>query len=272
MIGMKGNQTMKNTYWFLSLLVVVTLMGCAPESIQTPTEVPTTVTSLPATAIPTAGTLPEITFDLGGIASGYQIENVPAMSADEDAPYWAVLPAYTRITLTDYPVNGHMEPQIFVYPMNDLISVNQTTDGIVASLQTLIQSPQEIPIMPFMPVASDVQIMHPQIQYLDFKNGQGMRYLTEYSNGISPISNAGLIYTYQGITSDGQYYVAAVLPVNHPSLPADSTVTGNEPPTFRSNYQQYKTDTAQSLNIQAPATFAPDLTLLDAIMSSLEID
>ena len=264
---------MKNTYWFLSLLVVVTLMGCAPASIQTATEVPATVTSLPETAIPTAGTLPEIAIDLGGIASGYQRENVPAVSADEDAPYWEVLPAYARITLTDYPVNGHsMEPQIFVYPVNDLIRVNQNADGIVASLQTLIQSPQEIPIMPFMPVASDVQMMHPHIQYLDFKNGQGVRYLTEYSNGISPISNAGLIYTYQGITSDGKYYVAAVLPVNHPSLPADSTVTGSEPPTFRSNYQQYKTDTAQSLNVQAPATFAPDLTLLDAIMSSLKIN
>jgi hypothetical protein len=115
-------------------------------------------------------------------------------------------------------------------------------------------------------------MMHPHIQYLDFKNGQGVRYLTEYSNGISPISNSGLIYTYQGITSDGRYYVAAVLPVNHPSLPADSTVTGSEPPTFQSNYQQYKLDTAQSLNVQAPATFAPDLTLLDAIMSSLKID
>jgi hypothetical protein len=115
-------------------------------------------------------------------------------------------------------------------------------------------------------------MMHPHIQYLDFRNGQGLRYLTEYGNGISPIHNAGLIYTYQGITGDGKYYVAAVLPVNHPSLPADATVTGNEPPSFQSDYPQYKMDIAQSLNVQAPATFTPDLTRLDAMLSSLKIE
>jgi hypothetical protein len=175
--------------------------------------------------------------------------------------------------LNDYPIATHTrKPQIFVYPVNELTAINENADKTVVSLQTLIQSPQEIAIMPFLPVASDVQMMHPHIQYLDFENGQGLRYLTEYGNGISPIHNAGLIYTYQGITGDGKYYVAAVLPVNHPSLPADATVTGNEPSSFGSDYPKYKTDISQSLNVQAPDTFTPDLTLLDAMISSLKIE
>jgi hypothetical protein len=237
-----------------------------------PTSIPPAVTELPATAVSTEVGSPHITIDLDGLTSGFRTEIVPAVSADQNAPYWEVLPAHTRITLMDYPVNGYnIAPQIFVYPVNELMSVNQNANGIVASLQTLIQSPQEIPIMPFMPVTGDIQMMHPHIQYLDFKNGQGLRYLTEYGNGIAPINNAGLIYTYQGITSDGKYYVAAVLPVNHPSLPADATVTGNEPAEFRGDYSKYKAETAQSLNIQKPDTYTPDLTQLDAMMSSLEV-
>ena len=68
--------------------------------------------------------------------------------------------------------------------------------------------------MPFLPLFNAAQVMHTHLQYLDFKNGQGLRYLTEFDQGIIPINNYELIYTYQGLTGDGKYYVAAVLPVN----------------------------------------------------------
>ena len=86
-----------------------------------------------------------------------------------------------------------------------------------------------------------------------------------------PINNYELIYTYQGLTSDGKYYVAAVLPVNHPSLPADGKVTGKEPPEFTSDFPTYLANVVKALNPQAANTFTPDLTQLDAMMSSLEI-
>jgi hypothetical protein len=86
-----------------------------------------------------------------------------------------------------------------------------------------------------------------------------------------PINNYELIYTDQGLTDDGKYYVAAVLPVNNPSLPADGNVTGNEPPEFTSDFPTYLTNVVQALNPQAANTFTPDLTQLDALMSSLEI-
>ena len=87
-----------------------------------------------------------------------------------------------------------------------------------------------------------------------------------------PVNNFELIYTYQGLTSDGKYYVAAVLPVNHPGLPADGSVTGDEPPEFTSDFQTYLENVAGTLNPQSADTFTPDLTQLDAMMSSLEIN
>ena len=92
-----------------------------------------------------------------------------------------------------------------------------------------------------------------------------------FSQGIVPINNYELIYTYQGLTSDRRYYVAAVLPVTHPSLPADGKVSGNEPPEFTSDFTAYLANTAASLNTQPAESFTPNLTLLDAMMSSIEI-
>ena len=125
--------------------------------------------------------------------------------------------------------------------------------------------------MPFLPLFNAAQVMHAHVQYLDFKTGQGLRYLTMFSQGIVPINNNELIYTYQGLTSDRRYYVAAVLPVTHPSLPADGNVSGKEPPEFTSDFTAYLANTAASLNTQPAESFTPNLTLLDAMMSSIEI-
>jgi hypothetical protein len=268
------------------LTISLLLSACTSTASPTPQPDPTATSAPAATAEPKATTAPEvptetavpptdgslnISLDTSGMATGFQTETVAAVPAD-NAPYWEVLPEYTRLTLQDYPISNHlMQPQIFIYPVEELRTVNEGAGQIVASLQTLIQSPQEIPNMPFLPLFNAAQVMHAHIQYLDFKTGQGLRYLTEFAQGIVPINNYELIYTYQGLTSDGKYYVAAVLPVHHPSLPEDATVTGNEPPEFTSDFPAYLANVVSTLNPQAGNTFTPDLTQLDAMMSSLEI-
>jgi hypothetical protein len=258
----------------LAGLILLSACGTAvtattlPESLTTPVPV---VTSEPTAGPATDGSL-QITLETGSMATDFQTETVAAVSAGDNAPTWEVLPEYTRVTLQGYPISNHLiKPQIFIYPMNELGQVNEGAGNIAATLQTLIQSPQEIATMPFLPLYNAQQVMHVQVQYLDFKNGQGMRFLTWYSQGIMPVNNYELIYTYQGLTSDGKYYVAAVLPVNHPSLPADGKVTGNEPPEFTSDYTAYIANVVKALNPEAANTFTPDLTQLDAMISTLEV-
>ncbi|MCB8983325.1 MAG: hypothetical protein H6659_05860 [Ardenticatenaceae bacterium] len=268
----------------LQLLVVLLaswllLSGCStavsptPPPAPTDTAVPAAPTAtMEATAVPATDGSPQLSLDTGSLATGIQTETVTAVPASDSVPYWEVLPEYTRATLKGYPISNHlMEPQIFIYPLEELGQVNEDAGQIIASLQTLLQTPQEIPNMPFLPLFNAAQVVHAHIQYLDFMNGQGLRYLTEFDQGIVPINNHELIYTYQGITSDGKYYVAAVLPVNHPDLPADENVTGNEPPEFTSDFPAYLANVTQNLNTQAANTFTPDLTQLDAMMSSLEV-
>jgi len=274
------------------LLMLMILAGCnaaSEENLGQPSDPPAppatsapvapvepTATTVPPnateTAVPATGSAPSISLDTGSIATGFQTETIAALPAGSDAPYWELLPEYTVATLQGYPISNHlMRPQIFVYPLQELQDVNEGAGQIVASLQTLIASPQEIPNMPFLPLFNASQVMHAQVQYLDFLNGQGLRYVTEFDQAFIPINNYELIYTYQGLTGDGKYYVAAVLPITHPSLPADANVTGNEPPEFTSNFPTYLANVTSDLNTQASNTYSPDLTQLDAMMSSLEI-
>lgn len=260
--------------WLTILLVVLLLLSACSSTGSTTTATsapvsPTATMAPEATAVPATNGSPQISLDTSGVAAGFNTETVtPAV----DGPYWEVLPEYTQLTLQNYPISNHlMTPQIFVYPVDDLQAVNEGTVPIVTSLQTLIQSPQEITPMPFLPLFNAQQVMHTNIQYLDFQDGQGLRYLTQFDQAFIPINNYELIYTYQGLTGDGKYYVAAVLPVNHPSLPEGANVTGNEPPEFTSDFPAYLTNVVASLNPQAANTFTPDLTQLDAMMSSLEI-
>lgn len=214
----------------------------------------------------------QVTLDVNGVAQSFLVQVIPAVPASANSAWWEPLPRYTRLSLQGYTITDSLwQPQVFIYPVNGLEKANDNAGKVVASLKALIQSPQEIANMPFLPLTGDVQMMHTQLQYLDFRNGKGLRYLVEYGSGISPINNIGLIYTYQGITNDGEYYVAAVLPATHPSLPKDATITGEEPPEFSSDYTAYRARVARELYVQAAQTFAPDLTRLDAMMSSLEI-
>ncbi len=270
------------TFQIVIILAYLLLTACSPATIvptqpfptatSAPTAVPTATTTPVNTAVPTTSAPLQLSLNTGSLASAYTTETVAAVSANENAAYWEVLPEYNRFTLQDYPVSSNfVQPQIFIYPLGELGRVNAGAGKVVTDLQTLLEVPQEITTMPYLPLTGDMQMMHAHIQYLDFMNGKGLRYLTQYGNGISPINNASLIYTYQGITNDGRFYVAVVLPVHHPSLPADAQITGNEPPDFLSNYPGYRASVGKALNAQAASTFAPDLTQLDAMMSSIEV-
>jgi hypothetical protein len=207
-----------------------------------------------------------------GLASGTTIQTMPAVTADANAPYWQVFPQHTQITLNGYPVGEHdFKPQIYLYPVAETREVNLAAAQIITDLQAQIQAPQETHDMPFLPLVNTQQMMHAQVKSLDFQNGTGVRFLTQFAQGVVPVNNHELVYTYQGLTRDGKYYVAAVLPVFHPALPADKTITGREPKEFTSDFPQYLADQTAAINAQPASSFTPDLARLDALLRSVEV-
>lgn len=237
---------------------------------QPPTAIPvvvTTQTPVQATQPPSSGS-GDITLDLSGAAQSHSLETVAAVPANAGAFWTDVLPEYRRVTLQGYPVTSHLlKPQIFVYPVADLAGFNEGAGRIVTDLQALLQAQQPVDSMPFLPLFNANQALHARVQYLDFQNGKGVRFLTQYDQGPMPINNNELIYTFQGLTSDGKYYVAAVLPVTHPELPATQQVDEQ----LLKDFPAYLAKTSAWLAQQPSGSFTPDLSKLDALIQSIEV-
>ena len=112
----------------------------------------------------------------------------------------------------------------------------------------------------------------PQAAYFDFRNGTGVRFVTQMGQAYYPINNRDLFYTFQGMTYDGVYYVAAILPLSHPSLPADgSEIPGGDFDAFADNFETYAAEVAAQLDAEAAGSFTPSITMLDEMMQSLEV-
>ncbi len=246
-----------------------------PTATQLPSQAPTDQpvalpTQIPATQ-PAAGASGAITLDLSGVAQDQTVETIPAVPASASGPYWEAAPEHHRVTLQGYPVANHLlKPQIFVYPVADLAAANEGMGKMASDLQTLLGTQKAGEYLPFLPLFNAQQVFHAQVQYLDFKNGKGVRYLTQFDQAPLPINNFELIYTFQGLSSDGKFYIAAVLPVTHPELPATQQVSPEQEADLK-DFPAYLAKTAAWLDQQPSASFTPDLAKLDALIQSIEV-
>jgi len=273
--------TNRSIFWRISsaLLALMILSACTAAvdvPINTPVEAPT---DLVVTDAPTQSSVEEPTqsapgvfVDISSITQDVTSQVVPAVPASADHPWWEVMPEYTLLTLQGYSIADHLlDAQIFVFPVEGL-GMNEVVGQTPGNLQALLQSQQVGESIPYLPAYNAGQVIHAQVAFLDFKNGKGVRYLTQFDQAPLPINNYELHYTFQGLTGDGKYYVAAVLPVNLPDLPADGSVDLNNPPSnFMEDFPTYLSDTVNMLNGQPASAFSPDLSALDAMMGSLEI-
>jgi hypothetical protein len=111
-----------------------------------------------------------------------------------------------------------------------------------------------------------------------FKNGHGVRYLTEVLTYFAPITNKEIFYYYQGVTNDGAYFVSAIFHVNASFLVADSSQNSSTPPDgvpfnypTDPNFENYLEQISQKLNNMPPENYTPSLLLLDKLMESLQV-
>jgi len=110
-----------------------------------------------------------------------------------------------------------------------------------------------------------------RFQYLDFRSGSGVLFLTQYSNEMrpNPVNNEELTLVFQGITKDGKYYVAARLAITHPSLPRGIDFTDD---IERDRQWSYLRGTEKELEGFSEESFQPSLTSLKALLSTIYIE
>jgi hypothetical protein len=218
-----------------------------------------------------------------GLATGASAETIDVVT-DQNGASWDVAPAHWRITLHGYSlINSFQVPQIFVYPAPDYAGVNQQAAESIKRLQVILASPNAQytnDVLPYIPFINAGQVFAAQEKVLQFNGGSGFRIVTQYASDVSPINNGGLFYHFEGLTSDGKFYIVAILPVNLLFLPVDNNPDSPVPsggiafpkdnasgPDFE-NYFKQVTD---QINATAPEKFNPTLNTLDSLLQSISI-
>ena len=296
---------MKKRTLFLIVVVTFSTWGCSfsAGTIRTPTpvesdEVGTVVaatlqafTSTPAesTAMPTSseaatqagGT--NISYEgvslvvPGSVAGGANTEKMTAVESNSDAP-WDIAPTHLRFTLTEYSLQGKFhEPQIFVYPAAEYAEKNSTAAEQIARLRNILAGATPLhETLPTVPFFNAAPLLSAQIRIIPFEGGGGgIRSLTQYAQYAAPVNNRELFYHFQGLSSDGNYYIVAILPITAPILPEDEEPEATVPqggipiPTAVGPNQVYYFSVTEALNTLALDAFTPSLEALDALIQSI---
>ncbi len=137
-------------------------------------------------------------------------------------------PEHLRFTFDDrVPADTFdpLDPQLLIYPARAYVNISPSAAVQVGALQALIDDravPAQGPL-PRLPLSLEEETLHAQLRFLEFQGGQGVRYLARYG------PSEELFYTFQGLSDDGDYYIAFFYPVSADALTAVPTAAPTEP-------------------------------------------
>lgn len=268
--------------------VLISSATAAPQPTLVPVQATPTIISL-IPAQPTAIFLPvstvtpfgKLTFASHGISFDYD----PSLGTDFDIVLaeeqsggavmeWEALPQHLELIIRGYPyTESSMQARIAFFPVEDYYRVNPTIGDNHANLQQMLmmRRTDDLPDpLPFFPFWDAGQVIAVKVAYLDFANGSGVRYLTQYASDVYPINNMGLFYTFQGLTDDGKTLVSAVMPVSNPILPDPQIILAD--PAFYDEYETYLSVVTADLMEQPDNSYTPSLELLDELFASLIVE
>lgn len=185
------------------------------------------------------------------------------------------IPEYTRVTFQNYTAaSGWVNTGHFIdfYPTMTFPDVPYPYAVELNHLREVLAARPTVPddALPMLPIVTASQYFKAQVKYVDFAGGSGVRYITAAGLDVSPLSNEVLFYTFQGLTDDGAYYIAAQFPISAPTLPdVAEPMNTDEYNAFAANYDAYLADITAQLDALAPSDFSTDLTVYDALFVSL---
>lgn len=256
----------------------VIIIEVTPEGDHSPTE------TLEPIIAPTADpTIPpdvdyegiQFSFDQS-IAESVITATIPGQNLGDNFMPFETYPTHFELSFTQYAVDDHFHvPKILIFPVDEFRSISSSAHDQFNLLESvLVNRPGSSAIsnLPFLPLWPAAQIFSAQIRYFDFQNGSGIRYLTMYAQDAFPVDNQNLIYTYQGITDDGRYYISVIMPITHPGLPDDGYAEiQDDYMGFINNWEIYLLDTIRFLGEQPLDSYSPSIARLDDMIASLSI-
>lgn len=167
-----------------------------------------------------------------------------------------------------------LTPQVGIFPADHYALLSAEAALQIERLRHMLEErPHDVAEpLPLLPEAQGQhELFHTRPHYLEFENGRGLRFVTEYAPEHKPISGEGMFYAFQGLTSDGDFYVTAFFPVTAETMPGGGEQGSSAVLENGEAWQAYRETMALSLSEMAPDAFAPDLTQLDALIASLRV-
>jgi hypothetical protein len=211
------------------------------------------------------------------LGNGYECETVPESSSSDIPMNIFIYPAHTELAIKNYPLaQTQFPPMVWIYPVSRFKELlPDTLPRLVSDLEMLISSGTlSSRDMPFLPPIPQAQSFYIHESGISFRGGQGVRFIAEYSEGPTTITNLSIFYTFQGLTDDGKYWVAVTMPISSPILPAsaDTLPEGYTQESLILNYDHYVEDVKEALELQAPDSFYPTIDSLDSLVRSITLE
>jgi len=249
--------------------------------------------ALPAQAQDTASSVvfDGIGFTFGdALGSSVSITRVPGEVAD--GPVCCGGPDTPHVTFTLYgekredsrtPDVGAGGGVVRVYPASGLAGNELAVDalarltGILADRPDLAtfgvpgdSSSPDLPYLPFLPMGQTI-VARPA--YVDLPGLAGVRYITASTWFAAHFVADDFVYTFQGLTDDGLWYVSAEFRVRPNGFPdkvgrrADRRLQSSA-----ARYMAHLRASVAKLDAATPGSFTPSLSAIDALVASLTID
>ena len=258
-----------------------------------------------------------ISFDLDlTLANDVTIKTIPASISGKPCDIWPEHPIFSLIGFPKRDKKHHVQSEIKVFSIADfrsafesntddpgrsdvsqgtaawtryfdeevrvlklLLDEKPASNSVRAVLEKVRAEKGSCTEMPFLPMWEACQAFTAKVTSVDFENGKGVFFLTQWDLETEQITNENLQYAFQGITNDGKHYISGEFKVTAPGLKR-----GDEPEVLSWNernyildhgspkYQAYSEPIIANLEALPKARFQPKLELLDRLMGSLKVN
>ncbi len=244
----------------------------------------------PATSSATALQPSQIKLDTQGLPYAWQAVSVPATPYDASQPPGPKgLPEHIEILFgAATPAERQPgTPIMYIIPVDAYRQMwdsagNPSVSDTIAKIYTrTIAIPSPVPTSgwPALPPEevvgrNDLAVQVGRAATNDLSASKsGYRLVGRWAQDANPVTNQGLRYVYQGFTNDGKYLVTFFYPVTTKKLPnTTADLSAAEQAKFAADPQAYIQQQADQLNTLSPADWDPDLTKLNALVGSLQIE
>lgn len=206
------------------------------------------------------------------LATNANILNVPADSemTFPPEPQHTVFRLYNALPVPESLYDSFTV--VTVYPIADMDGFEQY-QAMAEDLSQLLAERPELSAytesLAFMPIATHGQVLHTRTQYVETDNVKGISYVTAILAAAEPFLSDSFYYTFQGISTDGNYYISVVTHLTTTLYPAEA-----EPVelSFYDEFDQYLVEATDLLNNAPLDAFSPALPSVESLIASLHIN